>query len=183
MKKAILFFMAISLSFAACSADKAIRSETPQNATFRNYRVIHLGWINYPVSEWKTYGYTSQAKWTEMISDLNLKSLPQYLKDFLPGKTVVQAAPGSSAMPAAGDLFIKFSFKNIERNFNAATGGFDYLDVLAEFYDIRTRKKLYTADLHCSSARSFPHNWKAQNFDGRLDNQIYNLAATIARKL
>lgn len=183
MKKTILFFLAVSLAFASCSADKAIRSETPQNATFRNYRVVHLGWINYPVSEWKTYGYESQAKWASMINDLNLKSLPQYLKDFLPEKTIVKAAPGSNAMPAAGDLFIKITYRNIERNFNAATGGFDYLDVVVEFHDIKTGKKLYTADLHCSSARAFPHNWKAQNFDGRLDNEIYNLAMNIARKL
>ncbi len=118
-----------------------------------------------------------------MIHNLNLKSLSGYLKDFLPGKTIVKPVQGSNAMPSAGDLFIKFTYRNIERNFNAATGGFDYLDVVAEFYDIKTGKKLYTADLHCSSARAFPHNWKAQNFDGRLDNEIYNLAATIARKL
>ncbi len=43
MKKSILFFLAVLLSFASCSADKAIRSETPQNATFRDYRVVHLG--------------------------------------------------------------------------------------------------------------------------------------------
>ena len=85
----------------------------------------------------------------KMINDLNLKSLPQYLKDFLPEKTIVKAAPGSNAMPAAGDLFMSL-IHTCELN---GVNGFVYLTELQS---------------HPAETRANPGQWMPWNYQSQL---------------
>ncbi len=183
MKKICVFTaIVLAMGVAACSSNYQVKHEYPQSPNLDRYQVIKVGWIDFPAGSWRAYGFRSQGEWVGVTNDLNRKSLNEYLTDALGDRNVIGPTAKSNAIPSRGHLFIKLGFKGIKRQYNQATGGFDYLTVNVEFYDIRRRRRVYAATVALSSWRPFPHNWKAAQFEGRLDNEVYNLAQFIAGK-
>ncbi|MBN2078523.1 MAG: hypothetical protein JW838_06125 [Spirochaetes bacterium] len=177
----MMALLTLAVGLAACSSRYQVKQEYPKSPNLDRYEVIRVGWVDFPAGNWRAYGFRSQGEWAGVTNDLNRKSLNEYLAGALNDRDVIGPTTKSNAIPGRGDLFIKLGYKGIRRQYSAA-GGFDYLTVRVEFYDIRRRRRVYGATVTLSSARSFPHNWKGAQFEGRLDNEIYNLAQFIASK-
>lgn len=184
MKKAALVAFAVAaFMIAGCSSNYKVKQEYPKSPSLSRYKVIKVGWIEYPAASWRAYGFKNQREWLGVVRDLNRKSLHDYLSGALMGKKVIGPTAASNAVPAGGaDLFVKLGFRGISRRYNMGAGNADYMTVAVEFYDIRRRRKIYGGTVTVNSYRAFPHNWKATHFEGRLDNEVYNLARFIASK-
>ncbi len=177
----VVSFMTAAL-LAGCSSNYQVKQEYPKSPNLGRYKVVKVGWIDYPAGLWRAYGFRSQGEWAGIIANLNRKSLHEYIADSLGSRKVSGPFAPSAGIPAGGELYIKFGFRGINRQYNLAAGNADYMTVTVEFYDIRSRRKIYGATVTVNSYRAFPHNWKATHFEGRLDNEVYNLAQFIAGK-
>jgi hypothetical protein len=184
MQKKSLFYFAIfaaAIFLSGCATRFSIVKDNPSSPKLSGYKSIYVGWLDFNEDEWKTYGYDSKDLWLTEIKRHNVKGLQEYFKAELPDKTVFGALSKTEIYSGKGDLFIKFKLINLE----AKTGAFKdaSLTVDAEFIDGKSGKTLYTASIVTSSFAPFPRNWKGNSFDGRLDNEIFNLSWGIAEKL
>ncbi len=173
----VIVFAAV-VFLADCASRFSVLKEAPSLPKLSGYKSIYVGWLNLDENEWKTYGYGSKNVWASEIRRNNVEGLQVYLREELPGKALFGAQSKDETYGGKGDLFIKFKIINLE----PTTGAFRdaSLTVDVEFIDGKSGKSLYTASIVTASFAPFPRNWKGNSFDGRLDNEIFNLAWGIA---
>jgi hypothetical protein len=172
-----------AIFFFGCASPFSIDKESQSAPKLNVYKNIYIGWLDLREDDWKLYGYTSKNLWLAEIKRHNVTGLQQYIKAELPGKKISGASSKTEKYSGKGksDLLMKFKLNKLEAE--AGMTSLDRLYVDVDFIDGKSGKKLYTASLVSSSAAAFPRNWKASSFDGRLDNEIYNLSRGIAEKL
>jgi len=176
----VMFFVAASL--IGCASAFSVVKENPSSPKLGGYKSIYVGWLDMREDDWKLYGYASKNLWITEIKRHNINGLQEYLKGDLPGKTITGAKSKSDQFPGTSDLYLKFNFNKINQNYNG-WGALDELLVDLEIIEGKTGKVLYKASIVTTQAAAFPRNWKGASFDGRLDNEIYNLSWGIAEKL
>ncbi len=174
--------LAVTL-FSACLFPTrfTIVKENPSSPNLSGYKSIYVGWLDLNEDEWKNCGYASKDIWVAEIKKLNVDGLQLYLKTELPEKNIVGAASKKDLYSGKGDLVLKFKVVELDTRIGAFKDS--SFSVNVDFIDGKSGKTLYTASITTSSFAPFPRNWKGNTFDGRIDNQIYNLAWGIAQKL
>ncbi|MCP4133155.1 MAG: hypothetical protein GY754_19465 [bacterium] len=188
MKK-ILFFLLIGLiSFSAGCSRYTIKNQNPASVQLKKYQKIHIGWIDLDEEKWKPFGYDSKEKWVAIINDMNLKSLPQYLKNNMPKKIIATAKSKDEAVSASEGL--KITFSNVLYNAQTSSaaqimfgsmGGSDTLDMVIHFIDAKTSKEIYNVTISVDSKGGT--GYSSMGFEGRINNTIYNLAGFLNDKL
>jgi len=185
MQKKLFFFITILfvtiLSGCLFPTRFDIVKENPSSPYFRTYKSIYVGWLDLNEDEWKNCGYASKDIWITEIKKLNVNGLQMYLKTELPDKTILGASSKTDTYSGQGDILLKFKVVQLDTRIGAFKDTSFSVDV--DFVDGKSGKTFYTASIVTSSFAPFPRNWKGNTFDGRIDNQIYNLAWGIAQKL
>lgn len=154
-----------------------IIKESPKKVNLQKYNHIHLGWLDLRGNDWKKYQYEKKENWVAVINQVNLNGIGVYLKKRLSGKKVTGASSKADTK-IKGDLYIKLNYVKIV----PVRKGVDELHVNLTFINGKTKKTIYSASVAINSKGVFPRNWKGSTFDGRVDNEIYNLAKFIASK-
>jgi hypothetical protein len=180
LKSAALLVL-IGLLTGGCYTFFTATAEEPLNPVFKPYTQAYVSWIAFPEGDWQTYGYPTQAEWVGQIEAYNTKGIQKYLKDWIPALQVSGDTAAGQAMPEAGELYIKLTYKQLVPG--GGQGGSDNLLLDVEFIDLGTKQTVYKAAVEANSLGTFPRNWGASTFDGRLDNEVYNLAEWIKIRL
>ncbi len=175
----VIFTAVIFLS--GCITRFSVVKDNPSSPSLSGYKSIYISWIDLNEEGWSTCGYESKAVWAAEIKKHNLQGLQEYFKADLPGKAIYGAASKSETYSGKGDLILKFKSVKVDDRTGAFKDTFFSTDV--DFIDGKSGKILYTASITTSSFAPFPRNWKGNTFDGRLDNQLYNLSWGISEKL
>jgi hypothetical protein len=186
MKKiSFLVILAVVLGIAGCGYYSIIK-ESKKTADLRNFNVVSVGWLDLGEGKWKYYGYEDKdkGKWGAVIMEMNLKKLPQYLKDYMPKKTINTVRSIGEA-PKNEGVIVTFSDVNYAMRTSTGAqimfGGFagsDTLDLTVHFRDAKTGAELYSSTVSIvSQAGSGYSSWA---FEGRLNNTVYNLARYIS---
>jgi len=179
--KSVGLLVLVGLLTGGCYSFFAATAEEPLNPVFKPYTQIHVSWIAYPEGDWQTYGYPTQAEWVGQIQAYNTQGIQKYLKDWMPQMTVTGDTAAGQAMPETGELYIKLTYKALLAGGGPA--GSDELQLDVEFIDLPTKQTVYKAAVAVNSLGVFPRNWGGSTFDGRLDNEVYNLANWIKDRL
>ena len=183
-KKLFVCFVVVAVTiFSSCLFPTRFTtvSENPSSPNLSGNKSIYVGWLDLNEEEWQNCGYASKDIWVAEIKRHNVEGLQLYLKDELPEKTVFGVSSKTDTYSGKGDIFLKFKVVKLDTR----TGAFkdSHFSVNVDFVDGKSGKTLYTTSIVTSSFAPFPRNWKGNTFDGRIDNQIYNLAWGIAQKL
>ena len=183
LKKSFVFIVGffIIASSIGCATRFSVVKENPSSPKLSEYKSIYIGWLDLNEDNWKTYGYTSKNIWVSEVKKHNVNGLQEYFKADNPGKTIYGASSKTETYSGKGDLVLKLKLIKLGDALGWAKD--DYLSVDVEFVDGKSGKSLYMASITMSSFAPFPRNWKANSFEGRLDNQLYNLSWGIADKL
>jgi hypothetical protein len=190
MKKCHLFLALFAiLLMVACGSYYSLVRQTTPTASLNQYGTISLGWLNLDESKWKEYGFaeTDKGKWETLVLDLNQKSLPQYLKDFAPGKTILMVN-SKTENPKNEGLVVKFT--DVVYNQQTSSGaqimfgsmaGSDTLDLTVRFIDGQSGQELdaVTVSLQSKAGTGYSQ-W---GFEGRVTNSVYNLARYISERI
>ena len=185
----VLFLLgALPLVFGCASYYSTVR-ETPLAGQLKGYRALNVGWLDLGEEKYRNYGYEEKDKgtWFALVADSNLKSLPQYLKENISGKTInVVRARGQ--LPPNDGLVIIFTDVNYNQQTSSAAqvmfgsaAGSDTLDVTVHFIDGRSGRELYSATISLTSQAGM--GYSSMGFEGRVNNAVYNLARFIAEKV
>jgi len=178
MKK---YFFLICISFlVGCAAHFNVQDETSPQKELKSYNHIAIGWLDLDENKWEEFGYDSVDTWSNVIKDENISGLQVYLKDYLPEKEFIFVESKSAVIPNEGELYIKFTDTKVERNWTAATGGFDYIYTTVHFYDRKTNEEIYKASIKASSMGIGPQGWV---LEGRLGFATRNIAEFLSTKL
>ncbi len=173
----------VSLALASgCTSFYHVIKDTPATKPLSSYKQIYVGWLDLRPGDWQKYGFESEAIWAGQISQNNTLGIQAYMKENLGDRVLGGAQSKDEAPPTTGDLYIKLIFDRIDLNHNG-WGALDEMFLDVEFVDIASKETVYKASVTTNEAGSFPRNWKGGSFDGRLDNELYNLATLMAEKL
>lgn len=182
MKTVKIFTLLSVLIFAfGCMSNYNILKENPSSPNLSGMKTIYVGWLDLREGDSSAYGF-ERNNWATEIGRHNIEGLQVYLRDALPGKKIIGATSKADMYPGNADLQLQFKLKEkikYQVGFTIACE----LKVDVNFLDGKTGKVLYAASVMSTCAAPFPKNWKANSFDGALDNDIYNLAVGIAEKL
>ena len=184
MKK-IIAAVAVLLSLAlvsGCTSFYQVTKETPATKPMSSYKQIYVGWLDMRPADFQTYGFESEAIWTSEIARHNKEGILVYLKEHLGDRVLGGAQSKDEAFPTTGDLYIKLAFERIDQNYNG-WGAMDEMFLEMEFVDVASKETVYKGSATVNQGGVFPRNWKGSSFDGRLDNELYNLAELLAEKL
>jgi len=158
-----------------------IVKETPASPKLSGYKSIYLGWLDLKEADYNLYGH-KPGDWKTEIRRHNTEGLQVYLKDALPGKIISGAASPADRYAGNADLQILLKVNDkikYEKGFVINCS----LNVDVMIFDGKTNNLLYTANIISYCTFPFSHlNWKANSFDGALDNEILNLSKAIASK-
>jgi hypothetical protein len=184
---ALVFGMVLLL--AGCGSYYTLINETPPAGDLKAYKTLSVGWLDLGDDKAKTYGFegADAAKWPELINEINLKSFPQFLKDFLPGKTV-HTVSSKTQEPQKDGLVITFTEVNYVQQTSTGAqvmfgsfAGSDTLDLVIHFVDANTGRELATSKVSIGTKAGTGYSqW---SFEGRVTNGAYNLARYIAEKV
>ncbi len=167
---------------AGCPSLYKVTKETPATKSLSDYKQIYVGWLDLQEEDWQKYEFESKEIWKGEIAKHNNEGVRAYLKEDLGDRVIGGASSKDEAFPTKGDLFIKFKFDRINQTHDM-WGSADELFLDVEFVDISSKEPVYKASVMVIGGGVFPRNWKASSFDGRLDNEMYNLATLLAEKL
>ena len=194
-KKMVAFFFGTILACVGCRSHYVVINETPPAADLKAYKTLSVGWLDLGEDKAKEYGYdgTEAASWSQLIKDFNLKSLPEYLKKFMPEKTIHTVSSKSEA-PVSEGLIITFSEAfyrrsgdpphQIEAGRAPKYQERESLFVVVHFIDGKSGKELSTSKVSPTPARlDGSLGFDVWTFEGCIDNCIYNLARYIADKV
>lgn len=175
MKKILigLAIAVIPVLFINCSSRYFIvQSENPAKFRTKDYKNIHIGWIDFDVNKFKEYGYETQTEWVKGIRELNVDNLQYYTKSYISGKTVTGAESKSSALPAESNLLVKFSDVDIHK-------GEDSMRLKIHFIDTKSKAEIYMTDLLIKRRSS----WSEYSASGRILTMMEQLAAFLSEKI
>jgi hypothetical protein len=178
MKKVLLASLFI-LAIGCYSAE--VKKEQEFKADWSRYKVIHVGWIDYPAGNCRKFLYNNTAEWQREINHLNYEYLMSYFKKQMSNKKFIGPTK-TKAIPRGGDVFIKFDFLSYENKFNYGFTGVDYLNIRVEMFDSRKGRKIYSGLLRIPSNEPGPGDWSVYGINGRLEMEIRNLVKFISSK-
>ena len=177
------------LLMAACGSYYSLVRQTTPTAGLSQFGTISVGWLNLDESKWKEFGFEEKdkSKWETLVLDLNQKSLPQFLKDFAPGKTILMVS-AKTEEPKNEGLVVKFT--DVVYNQRTSSGaqimfgsmaGSDTLDLTIRFIDGPSGQELdaVTVSLQSKAGTGYSQ-W---GFEGRVTNSVYNLARYISERV
>lgn len=190
MKKYQLFLALLAiLLMAACGSYYSLVRQTTPSAGLSQFGTISVGWLNLDETKWKEYGFEEKDKgtWEASALDLNQNKLPQFLKDHIPGKTILMVN-SKTAEPKNEGLVVKFT--DVVYNQRTSTGaqvmfgsfaGSDTLDLTIHFIDGQSGQELdaVTVSLESKAGTGYSQ-W---GFEGRVTNSVYNLARYISERV
>jgi hypothetical protein len=177
MKKILL--VSVFIFAVGCMSIEVVK-EQPIKADMSKYKVIHVGWIDYPVGSYRKFLYNSPGEWRREINHLNYEYLISYFKRQMSGKKFL-GPTNTKAIPRGGDLFIKFDYLSYESSFSGM-GGADQLNIRVEMFDIKRGRKVYSGLLRAPSYEPGPGDWSVYGINGRLEMEIRNLVKYIASR-
>jgi len=184
----LIVLLALPL-LVGCAGPYSTVRESAQLADLTKYPVLNVGWLDLGEQRYRDYGYTEAdaGKWLTLISEANLKSLPQFLKEQITDKTI-RVVRSRGEMPPGDGLVILFSDVKYNQKTSSAAqvmfgnlAGSDTLDVTIHFIDPRANREVYTTAVSVTSKAGMGYGSMA--FDGRVTNTVYNLARFIAEKV
>jgi hypothetical protein len=182
MKKIICAVLCLAC-FSTVMADSRfvdVSGENPAAPDLSSYTTILVSRLDIPAGLWQDFGYQTKEEWLTVVDDINNQKLKLYMTERAPGKTIVAPVEGFSGQDAA---FVKLAYRGFRKHTGRAFGHkVDTLDVTVTIYDNKSKKQLYTANLGAQSAGMFKRGWMMNAFEGRIDNQIFNLCCFIAGK-
>lgn len=167
---------------AGCSSSINIMKETPATKSLSDYSKIWVGWLDMRPADYEKYGYDSADVWKQEIHKFNSAGIQAYIKENLGDRVIGGAKDETDQPPAEADLIIKLPFDKFELKHDG-WGGLDEMHLSVEFVDAASKETIYKATMFVTEAAPFPRNWKGGTFDGRVDNQTWNLASFISEKL
>lgn len=184
-----LLLVVMAFVFAGCGSYYTLINQTPPTGDMRSYSVLSIGWLDLGQDKAKAYGFEGkdEGNWAALINQMNQKRLPEFLGQFVTGKTI-QTAKSISEAPKKEGLIITFS--DVIYNQRTSTGaqilfgsyaGSDTLDLTIHFIDAKTGDELSKSQVSIASKAGTGYSqW---SFEGRLTNAIYNLARYISEKV
>jgi hypothetical protein len=190
MLKTRLPLVAVALLLSVgCSSYYSTVRQSPIAGNLKAYPKMAVGWLDLGEQKYAAYGYTEQDKgeWFTIVSDANLKSMPQYLKDDISNKPIVVARSKTEPLPSDG-LVIIFSDVNYNQKTSSAAqvmfgamAGSDTMDVTVHFIDGPSGRELYSESISVTSKAGAGYG--SMGFGGRVNNAVYNLARYISEKV
>ena len=189
-KRAVLgLFIIVFTLFSASCAYYEIVKQTELGGDARSYQTVSVGWLDLGEEKWKDYGFEEKNKddWKTLVLELNLKSLPEFLKRFLPQKTIF-TAPSKSREPRKEGLLITFTEVNYAQRTSSGAqiafgsfAGSDTLDLTIHFTDAQTGNELGQVTVSLQSKAGT--GYSSYGFEGRVTNSVYNLARYLGEVL
>ncbi len=190
MLKSRLPFAAVALFLSlGCGSYYSTIRQTPMAGDLRAYPMIAVGWLDLGEQKYQAYGYSEQDKdkWFKCVSEMNLKSMPQYLKEDITKKNVFVAKSKTEPLPPDGMVVI-FTDVNYNQQTSSAAqvmfgamAGADTLDVTVHFIDGKSQRELYSEAISLTSKAGM--GYSSMGFEGRVNNTVYNLARFISEKV
>jgi hypothetical protein len=189
LKSRLVLAAVASFLLVGCGSYYSTVRQTPMAGNLKAYPMLAVGWLDLGEQKYQTYGYSEQDKdkWFKVISDSNLQSLPQFLKEHLPNKTIHVAKSKTEPLPVDG-LVVLFADVNYNQQTSSAAqvmfgamAGSDTLDLTVRFIDGRSGQELYSETVSLTSQAGT--GWSSMGFEGRVTNAVYNLARFIAEKV
>lgn len=171
-----------------CASTYTVVKQTSPTGNLKQYQELNVGWIDLGEGKYEKYGYEAKDKgaWKALLNKINLESLPEFLKAYMPNKTI-NTAKAIGNTPASKGLVIKFTDANYNQLTNSAAqvlfggmGGSDTLDVTVYFIDGQSGNELYSSTIAIDSRAGTGYG--SMGFEGRVTNTIYNLAGFISEK-
>jgi len=181
--QAAVVLWAAGVFLSGCGAFFTVTREEPPHPAFKPYTQIHVGWVAFPEEDWQTHGFGTKQEWVGQIQAFNTTGLQAYVKEWMPDLQVSGDQAKDQGMPASGELYLKFDYRGLVKHDSAMSGHLDELTLGVEFIELATRQPVYKAEVVITSRGFHSRGWKQHSFDGRLDNQMYNLANWIKERL
>ncbi len=181
--KIITFLLSVLIFTIGYSASSyEILKENPSSPKFKEFKSIYVGWLDLKENDYDIYGQ-KQNDWKTLIRVLNTEGLQVYLKEAMPGTKITGAASSADRYPGNADLRLQFKLNDRIKYKIGFKADCDLIvDVM--IFDGMTNNLLYTTTVVTHCMAGFSHlNWKANSFDGALDNEVRYLATAIADKL
>jgi hypothetical protein len=176
--KICTLFLSVVIFAIGCMTQFNIIKENPKSVNLSSYNSIYVGWLDLGPN---LYGH-KPAEWITENRRNNVDGLQIYLKDALPGKKIIGAMSPADMYAGNADLQLQFKL-NGKIKFENVFVKVCELPVEITYIDGKTGRVLYASTVMATCVAPFPRNWKAQSFDGALDNDILNLANGIAAKI
>jgi hypothetical protein len=156
--------------------------ESPASVNLSGYNSIYVGWLDLGANY---YGH-KENEWIIEKRRNNVDGLQVYLKAALPEKKITGAISAVDKYLGNAELLLLFKLKD-KIKYQSGMPPICELLVDVTYLDGKTGRILYTSSLVVTCNAAFfgmpPRNWKKGSFDGRLDNEIFNLANAIAEKI
>lgn len=165
---------------SGCASRYSINKEAPENYVQQPYNSIHVNWLDLGINDWEKLGYESKDAWGKIIADNYHEGVKPYLTELFTDKKMSFSKSMTDSSTYGSDLIISFTDTRVDQNWNAMTGGFDYIHTTIHFTDAKTSKEIYAADISTSSIGVGPQGW---TFEGRLGFCTYNIALMIYDRL
>jgi hypothetical protein len=188
-KKIAVLVLGLALLLTGCTSYYTLINETPPSVALNSFATLSLGWIDYGEGKAKAYGFEGQeaGKWMDLIKEVNQNAFPKYLREFLPGKTILSVA-SKSEPPKKEGLIIEFSDVNYNQQTSSAAqiifgshAGSDTLDATIHFIEAASGKELGVSKVNLLSTAGTAYS--QYSFEGRFNNAAYNLARFISEKV
>ncbi|GEM_PF-6221782 len=188
-KRIAVLVLGLALLGAGCTSYYTLIQETPPSAALNSFATLSFGWIDFGEDKAKLYGFEGQetGKWMELIKEVNQKAFPQYLKELLPGKTVLGAASKSEPPKKEGLIVVFSDISYNQRTSSAAqimfgaSAGSDSLDATVHFIDAASGQELAVSKISLTTQAGTAYS--QYTFEGRFNNAVYNLARFISEKV
>jgi hypothetical protein len=165
---------------SGCASRYSINKQAPEKFMQQPYKSIHVGWLDLGMDDWEKMGYESKEVWGQVIATNYYEGLKPYMEELLTDKKLSFNKSMTDTSNNGSDLVISFTNTNVDKIWNAMTGGFDRINTTIHFTDTKTNKEIYTADITTSSLGMGPQGW---TFEGRLGFSTYNIALMIYDRL
>jgi len=189
LKSRLPFVAAVLFLSVGCGANYTSIRQSPMGGNLHAYPAVAVGWLDLGEQKYQTYGYTEKDKneWFTICSDMNLKSMPQYLKDELPKKNIYVAKAKTEPLPNQG-LIVIFSEVDYQQKTSSAAqvffgsmAGSDVMAATVHFIDGPSQRELYSESITVTSKAGM--GYSSMGFGGRVNNAVYNLVRYVAEKI
>ncbi len=184
MKKTKLMFITfislfLFIFFGVGCSNYEIKSEKPISPTVKDFKRIHVGWLDLNEDKYKKY-YDTREEWSNVIFAANATGLQLRIKRLLKGKKVTGANSKDSKTPKKG-MYIKFKLLSFKPGtWNPLTGVIKgIIGLRIQFINMKSKEVLYDVNMTVKSDSGY----KEMTLKGRLDTLMAYTAKHICKKI